>query len=289
MTLLHCAVLYTLYFAVNITEGSVRSDSSRSGIPLDVSDYIGFVATEGELFASTAEQGDLSVEIPPCPGWEMRDLVRHLGFIHVWAAENVSFPKDDWADVEDLPDLTEHWPELATSYPDDADLVSWYRKTLANLIQVLESAPADLECFTFLPAPTPLTMWSRRQASEIAIHRFDAQVARDIPSEFDPQFATDMLDELMCGFVPRLRTLEIDRPKVVDVHAHDTDEHWYATLGPDQTTVARHGGGADLTLTGTAAELYLLLWNRALDSSVTMTGDVAIMDLWHGNFRVRWS
>ena len=31
---------------------------------------------------------------------------------------------------------------------------------LDNLVHVLETAPADVECFTFLPAPTPLTMFA---------------------------------------------------------------------------------------------------------------------------------
>jgi hypothetical protein len=90
--------------------------------------------------------------------------------IHLRAAANVAFPGSDWLDVSDLPDLIKYWPDLAEEYPDDADLVAWYRDTLANLIEVLKSAPADVAAFTFLPAPSPLSMWARRQASEIAIH-----------------------------------------------------------------------------------------------------------------------
>jgi len=255
---------------------------------MDVQNYIGFVASEGDRFATAAEQGDLSVAIAPCPGWDMRELVRHLGMIHLWAAANVAFPQSDWLDVHDLPDLVQYWPELAAGYPEDADPIDWYRDTLANLIEVLESAPADLECFSFLPAPTPLTMWARRQASEIAIHRFDAEQARNIPSCFDPQFATDMLDELMCGFAVRPRSLDIKGPEVIDVHAADTDEHWYASIGPEQTETSRQGSDADLRLTGAASDLYLLLWNRTPNTSVTMSGNTDLMDLWHGNFHVRW-
>ncbi len=131
-------------------------------------------------------------------------------------------------------------------------------------------------------------MWARRQASEIAIHRFDAELSRDITSHFDPQFATDMLDEHMCGFTTRPRSLDIERPEVIHVHADDTDEHWYVSIGPEQTETSRHGDHADLTLTGTASDLYLLLWNRAPDTSVAMSGNTDFMDLWHGNFRVRW-
>ena len=256
---------------------------------MDVSDYIGFVASEGELFASAAEHGDMSVDIATCPGWDMRELVRHLGMIHLWAAANVAFPEPDWLDVEDLPDLIRYWPELAAAYPEQGDPVDWYRSTLANLIEVLKSAPADLQCFSFLPAPSPLSMWARRQASEIAIHRFDAEQARGITSHFDPAFAADMLDELLCGFVPRpCRPLDIAGAEVIHVHADDTDEHWYLTLGPEQTETSRLGDHADLTLTATAADLYLLLWNRAPDTSVAMAGNTDLMELWRGSVRVRW-
>ena len=257
---------------------------------MDVSDYIGFVASEGALFASAAEQGELSVRIAPCPDWNMGDLVRHLGMIHLWAAANVAFPESDWFDVEELPDLVRCWPDLAGDgqYPDDAELVAWYRDTLANLIGVLKSAPADVAASTFLPAPTPLTMWARRQASEIAIHRFDAEQARGITSHFAPHFATDMLDELLSGFAPRPRPLDVERPHVMHVHAQDIGEHWYVSMGPEDTETSRDGDAADLTLAGTAADLYVLLWNRTPDAGIAMSGKTDLMDLWHGNFRVRW-
>ncbi|BAN00968.1 maleylpyruvate isomerase family mycothiol-dependent enzyme [Ilumatobacter coccineus] len=258
---------------------------------MDVTDYIGFVATEGELFASTAEHGELSARIAPCPDWDMGDLVRHLGMIHLWAAANVAFPESDWLDVDELPDLVRYWPDLANGgqYPADTELVAWYRDTLDNLIEVLTSAPDDVAAFTFLPAPTPLTMWARRQASEIAIHRFDAQQARGITAHFAPHFATDMLDELLCGFTPRPRSLDIDRPQVVHVHAEDTGEHWYVTMSSEAITTSRDGDSADLTLSGTASDLYVRLWNRTPGSSIDMRGDTDIMNFWNQNFRVRWS
>jgi uncharacterized protein (TIGR03083 family) len=260
---------------------------------MDVSDYIGFVASEGELFASAAEQGDLDVAIAPCPGWNMRDLVRHLGMIHLWAAANVAFPESDWLDVSDLPDLVRYWPELtgeSGEYPDDAELVDWYRDTLANLVEVLKSAPADVAAFTFLPAPTPLTMWARRQASEIAIHRFDAEQARGITTHFDPPFATDMLDELLSGFAARPgRDIAVDGERVLHVQASDVDEHWYLTISPQGFETSRQGNDAELTVAGTAAELYLSMWNRTPDSTVQLIGDTSLMDLWHTGCRVRWS
>jgi len=41
----------------------------------------------------------------------------------------------------------------------------------------LSAAPPDLRCWTFLPAPSPLAMWARRQAHETTVHRVDAELA----------------------------------------------------------------------------------------------------------------
>jgi uncharacterized protein (TIGR03083 family) len=258
---------------------------------VELADYIDAVEIEGKAFAATAEAGDLTAAIPACDGWTMRELVRHLGMIHLWAAANIAFPHDDWLDVEELPDLVQFWPALAHGgeYPDDDELVAWYRTTLANLVEVLRAAPADHQCFSFLPAPTPVTMWARRQASEIAIHRADAEAARGLTSAFRPDFAADMLDELLSGFAPRPGNQPgIVSPMVIHVHATDVDEHWYLTLAPDGITTEPDGDRADLTASAPAGDLYLLFWNREPSSDVGLDGDASVMDTWRATCRVRW-
>lgn len=290
LTLLNSAVLSTLQFALHQRARTMRFRGEEE-VSVQVSDYIGYVAAEGDKFAAAAERGELDVGIRACEGWDMRDLVRHLGLIHLWAAGNVAYAQDDWLDADDIPDMARYWPALASSWPDDSELVSWYRQTRENLVRVLDSAPADHQCFSFLPAPTPVTMWARRQASEIAIHRFDAEDTRGIPSHFEPEFAADMLDELLSGFAPRpsANEIEVESDRVLHVHAHDVDEHWYLTIGPEGIESSRQGGDADLTITATAAELYLLMWNRADGSTVTFTGNAELMDLWRETCRIRWT
>ena len=258
---------------------------------MDVSEYIGFVASEGKLFAAAANHGKLSVEVPSCPEWNMGDLVRHLGMVHLWAAANVAYPKDEWLHVDDLEDLAGHWPELASERPADAELVSWYQGTLANLINVLESTPADHDCFAVLPAPSPLAMWARRQASELAIHRFDTEAAHGISSRYEPEFATVMLDELLFGFAPRPRSekIDVDGQRVLHLTAQDTGGNWWITITPQGIETSRTGSNADLTVTATTAELYLSMWNRAPDSTLQLSGDARVMDLWHSTHCIRWS
>ena len=250
---------------------------------MEVREHIAAIAREGQLFATAAGRCEFDAPIPTCPEWVMRDLVQHLGGIHLWAANHVENPHPESEDA-DLIDLA------GGSWPSDDDLVDWYLSTNTNLVRVLESAPPDLECFTFLAAPSPLAMLSRRQASETAIHRFDAENASGVTTGFDPVFAADCLDELLCGFAPlRGGRIKVTGEQTLCVHAQDTGDDWHLSIGPEVITTSRRSGPADVTLTGTAADLYLVLWNRAEDSRISISGDRELLAVWHSDFLIRWS
>ena len=217
----------------------------------------------------------------------MRDLVRHLSEIHLWAAARVA-KRTSKLFPDDISEHVESWPDLAVFWPDDDDLIAWYLKTNANLVQALEAAsPAD-DIPTFLPAPSPLAMWARRQAHETAVHRFDAEHAAGVEWGFDPVFACDGIDEMVSCFAPRANEFPTTNTQTMVVRAEDTDDRWHLTFRPDGITTVRGDGPADVTLTGDASDLYLVLWNRGRDSAITVEGDRGLLDLWHDNKRVRW-
>ena len=56
---------------------------------MEIAEHITVVGQEAKLFAEAARQGGLEADIDTCPGWNMRDLVRHLSEIHLWAAAHV--------------------------------------------------------------------------------------------------------------------------------------------------------------------------------------------------------
>lgn len=262
--------------------------ATRNGRNLvEINENIAIVGQEAKLLAAAAEQAGLDVDIPTCPGWDMRELLRHLGEIHLWAAAHVAKRATKmW--VDDTAELTEYWPELGIFWPQDNDLIGWYLDTNANLVHELASAPADLDTRTFLPAPSPLAMWARRQAHETAVHRFDAEHAAGITSSFDAAFAADGVDEILAAFAPRRSEFPIDETKTILVRAMDTDDSWLVTLAPDGITTTRGSGDADVTVSGPAGALYLSLWNRG-DDGVDVSGDSAVYELWHTNHRIRWS
>jgi len=255
---------------------------------MEIHRHIAALEQEAQLFARAARCSDPDAPIPTCPGWDMRDLVRHLAEIHLWAAAQVSNRAAKmW--VDDLSELSAYWPDLAVFWPSDDELIDWYLETNANLVRELTSAPADLECRTFLPAPSPLAMWARRQAHETAVHRYDTEHAGHTQTSFDPAFAADGIDELLGGFAPRGSTFAIDSPRTMAVHANDTDGRWHVTMTPNGITTTRGEGPADVTLTGPASDLYLTVWNRGDDSAIEVAGNRDLLDTWHKRHRIRWS
>jgi len=150
--------------------------------------------------------------------------------------------------------------------------------------------------WTFLPAPSPLAFWARRQAHETAIHRADAQAAVGEVAEYGPDFAADGVDELIMGFAARSAArnegVAGGPRRALVVRAAETGQEWTVESGADGrvSRVRRGEHGADCTVAGPASDLYLLLWNRSVPGTgdVTVTGDDELLMLWRAGMRVRW-
>ncbi|MEU7050980.1 maleylpyruvate isomerase N-terminal domain-containing protein [Streptomyces lavenduligriseus] len=238
-----------------------------------VADFLEVLDHEGRLLAAAAAAAGPGADVPPCPGWRVRDLVRHLGAVHRWAAALV-------ADRATTPPPLGDPPERA-----DDELVNWYRDSHRLVLDTLAAAPADLECWTFHaePNPSPPAFRARRQAHETAVHRYDAESARGgEPSPVGREFAVDGIDEPLRGFHARERSrLRSEQPRVLRVRAVDAgpDAVWTVrlTAGPAMTVRAAEGE-AEAELSGPAEQWYLALWNRTAIPRVT--GDPALAALW---------
>lgn len=255
---------------------------------MEITTHITAIGREGARLAEAAALAGLDAPVPWCPGWDVRELLRHLSEIHLWAASHVAKRALYDGGVADVADLEAVWPELAVFWPEDGALVDYYLATNANLLTQLESAPADLETWTFLPAPSPLQMWARRQAHETAIHRFDAESASGAITGYDPAFASDGIDEILTGFAPRVSELPLDGRMTMAVRPSDVGERWVVTLGPDGITTVRDDGSADVSLSGLASDLYLAVWNRGDDSTLEIAGDRSVLEVWRNRHKSRW-
>jgi uncharacterized protein (TIGR03083 family) len=175
------------------------------------------------------------------------------------------------------------------SGPADAELLDWYRAGHAELIAALTAAPADLAAATFLPAPSPLAFWARRQAHETGIHRADAEAAAGGPvADFPADFAQDGIAELLQGFARR-RSNAVAEQATMQLVASD-GPNWSVTFGGERIVAepsAAEFGRADVVVRGSSADLYLWVWNRA--SAAEVSGDERIAQLWRDTVRVRWN
>ncbi|MER5947995.1 maleylpyruvate isomerase family mycothiol-dependent enzyme [Streptomyces sp. NPDC001904] len=241
---------------------------------MEIAEHIHVVDREGRSLAAAAEKAGVGAGVATCPGWQIRDLVRHQGVVHRWAT---GFLAEGLTGHRPLPDAP---PGL-----DGDALLAWYREGHRALVDTLTAAPLDLECFAFLPAPSPLAFWARRQAHETTVHRVDAESALDRPSPdaSDPiaeEFAVDGIDELLSGFHARSRSrVRSDTTRLLRVRATDTDATWTVRITQDPPAAERGAvGDAECEVSGPAARLYLALWNRQPFPSVT--GDDSLAALW---------
>ena len=257
---------------------------------MEVAEYIASVRGDGDLLAQAAELVALDTPVPPCPGWRMRDLLAHLGYVHRWAAGHVAEAR-----TEMIPGPG-HEGMLRLAPGDDV-LTGWFREGYDRLVSVLAAADPDLRCWTFLPAPSPLAFWARRQAHETAIHRADAQLAAasvlgtDV-TPFGPRFAADGIDELLTGFAGRGRPPLEERLGVLRIRAVDGADggrDWTVPLGREHAGEGDAAAGRSCEVSGPGSDVYLLLWNREPARPPDVRGDPALLATWRDQMRVRWS
>src|SRR6476659_8033692 len=121
---------------------------------------------DAELFeAAIRDGGDLTQPVDGCPEWDLAALVTHLGGLHryITFAIETGGPPDGGFPAA---------PDERASYAD------WFAAGAAKLEAALRARPDDTPCWTFFRnAPQTIGTWVRRQAQELAVHRYDAEMA----------------------------------------------------------------------------------------------------------------
>ncbi len=231
--------------AVRSAAGTMSGMETGSGI--STAEYVAVLREEGRLLGAAAERGGWEAPVGACPGWRMRDLVAHTGGVHRWAALYLAGATSPVR------------PRRAET--SDGERREWFHEGHRALADALETAPAGLECWTFLPAASPLEFRARRQAHETAVHRIDAERAADgRHSPVDPRFAVDGVDELLSGFLCRARGgPRAELATTLRVRATDAGgRSWLLRIDAGTPVTERDGDGpADCTVSGPAAALYL--------------------------------
>ncbi len=215
-------------------------------------------------------------DVPTCPKWTMRDLVRHLAKVQQWAGRAL---------------LTD--PEGESPHPDEPpadweERLSWWDEQVGTLVDTLRKLGPEVPTWVFDPqSPYTAGFWARRQAHEVAIHRLDAEHALAGSAEpdavptlvYEPAFAADGIDEgLHVGVSRRALREGVPVQGSVLFHAADAGQAWLVHLMPGAPLsigAAEPGIDADASVVGTADAVYRAVWGRP--STAVLGGEHALI------------
>jgi len=231
------------------------------------------------------EPADARVALPCCPGWNVGQLLRHVGGVQRWAADVVGTRA-----VGPVPD--EYHGALSEYADEDLGVVvPWLVESAARLAGALHDAGSDVAVWTPVPSGT-CGFYARRFTHETLVHRADVCLALGGPFTAEPAVVIDALDEWMeLGALP----LHLDRdPRVrellgpgrtVGLHARDSangDADWLVDLTGDVITWRRSGEPAAVTVEAPLTGLLLLVYRRLSPAAAgaTISGDERLLDFW---------
>ena len=232
--------------------------------PPAVDEYLRAVAVAADVLVTRARGAGPEAPVPTCPGWTVLDLVAHQGMVHRWATAVLR--GEDPRLVDDA--------ALEAEGRAQPDPVAWLAAGAAALVHALQDVPDDLEVMTFLrEAPPARTFWARRQCHETTVHALDglaAVTARPLVADdvwLDDRLCTDGVDELLVGFWQRrTKGPRSEQPYAATVSVVHGPT-WLLEIGPEHPVTRRLGAADGIPdgtrgMRGSAADLYLALWNR---------------------------
>ncbi|TSE01825.1 maleylpyruvate isomerase family mycothiol-dependent enzyme [Skermania sp. ID1734] len=228
---------------------------------MDPDGHIAAVRRDGHRIINVAVDS-LDRVVPSCPGWNVSDLVWHVGIVHLF-----------WRMVArgelDGPDA---WTE--PDRPSDGDLVAWFGHGVDVTAEVLEGLAPDAPAWTW-GRRKDVGFIRRRVAQETAVHGWDAAnaVARNDP--IDRMLAVDGIDEFIDDVLPALSHDLGGTAQRVCLRASDGRDEWTVRAG--EGAVTRISGRVDAVVTATASDLLLFLWGRRMPDEVAVDGDVAAL------------
>ena len=226
-------------------------------------DHIVALRRDSNRIASAAE-GRLDRIVPSCPGWQVADLVWHVGIVHMFwrmVARGALTGPAAWSE----PDR-----------PDNDDLVAWFRDGVDSTATILDGLDPDRPAWTWGRRNT-VGFIRRRVAQETTVHCWDAVNAIGPNEPIEQILAVDGVDEFLDEVLPGLSHDLSGPAQTICLHTSDSADQWTVRAGNGSTHLTPASDQADATVTATASDLLLLLWGRRSPKQVQVDGDIAAL------------
>jgi uncharacterized protein (TIGR03083 family) len=234
--------------------------------------YVAAIRSNASGLGDAAEAAGLAAPVPSCPEWTVDDLTLHIGRVmRLWAGVVASRSTEP-------PDFS----AMNASAPDGVDRFEWVRRGGAELADVLDAAPEETPIWTFA-GPGIVRFWARRQAHEVTIHRYDAELANGEPGSVDGHLAADGVNEYfeLLALRPAASAMQ-GNGETVQFRCIDHGAAWVAELTPDGVILRAEHAESDVVVSGPASAVMLAVWNRIGpdDERLEVVGDEGLLDRW---------
>lgn len=223
------------------------------------------------------------VRVPSCPAWSLGQLGAHVGdfaafYTHA-ICDATGAPRPPWPNT---------WQRGAAAPLNGEAPASYFDDRAQFLVSLLRSTSSDAEVRTWAKDDQTAHFVARRSAHELAVHRFDAQLAAGAPQAIGAELATDGIEEIFMMLDVRDNRGGHSTAAGGTLHIQPTDEprDWLVVVTADAVNVSREppAAAADLTAMGTARELELVLYGRPPVEAVDLVGDKAVLTSWYRAF-----
>lgn len=260
--------------------------------------------------AAILEAAALGFERPikGCPGWDVAGLTGHMGRVYTfwlkWVRERPrSFSREAMKEIAAdrdarLPGYTA-WDRAG--FPKDSrpdGIVPFARQAGDELDAALVALAPEDTVWTFVPARQTGAFVFRRLAMETTIHRWDVEDAHGIAGPIDEALARDGIDEMLMMFredpaydnnkerrhgqtiLLREDTQRVPGPAGQGEPSGPPSRRWLVSFDHSGITTSPDDGPADVTVAGTASDLWLFIMGRRWPEEMHVEGDTDLAASW---------
>ncbi|MEM7272592.1 MAG: maleylpyruvate isomerase family mycothiol-dependent enzyme [Actinomycetota bacterium] len=213
----------------------------------------------------------LELDVAHLPGWTVRSVVGHTGWVLRFAGLCLTADPDNPPSRASVPEP-----------PPGDEITPWFAEGSEQLQATLAEADMDALRPTWT-GPQPASWWARRLAHEVSMHRWDAESAFASPEPIDARQARDGVDEVLEVFTPHRMQFETlaGAGETVHLHATDIDDgEWFMTYESDGVPWEHSHAKGDVAARGPVSDLLLFTWSRIPSSRLEVFGDASLLDRW---------